>query len=334
MTHSAGQISTREPALEPSLPICDAHHHLWHGGPDRRERYLFDDWLADLASGHNIVSTVFVECDSMYRQDGPEEMRAVGEIEFANGVAAMSASGQYGPVRVAAGIVGHVALTLGAAVDPVLQAHMRASPRFRGIRYSTCWDARADELKLWKSAPEGLLFDPQVRAALACLQQRQLSFDAWMLFPQLPDLVELARAMPDLQIVMGHVGGLLGIGPYSRHDEVLALWRKNIAAIAGCPNISIKLGGIGIGRLGFGWHKRDVWPSSEEMARVFEPYVLHCIEQFGVDRCMFESNFPVDSAAASYSTIWNTFKRITRNFSDTERAALFHDTATRFYRLA
>jgi L-fuconolactonase len=333
MTDIVGRALPDEAPLEPQLPICDSHHHLWHGGPDRRERYLLDDWLKDLASGHNIVSTVFVECDSMYRQGGPKEMRAIGETEFANGVAAMSASGQYGPTRVAAAIVGHVDLTLGASVEPVVQAHLKASPRFRGIRYSMCWDEQAAELKLWKSAPKGLLFDAGVRAALACLERHRLSFDAWMLFPQLPDLVQLARAMPDLQIVMGHIGGLVGIGPYSRHNDVMIEWKKNIAAIANCPNISIKLGGIGIGRLGFGWHKRDVWPSSTEMAHVFEPYVLHCIEQFGVERCMFESNYPVDSAAASYATIWNTFKRITRHFSDTERAALFHDTATRFYRL-
>jgi predicted TIM-barrel fold metal-dependent hydrolase len=330
----AWQALTQEETLEPELAICDAHHHLWHGGPDRRERYLFDDWLLDVnGSGHKIVSTVFAECRSMYRQDGPQAFRSIGETEFANGIAAMSASGGYGPTRAAAGIVGHVELTLGEALEPVVQAHLRASPRLRGMRYSTCWDARADELSLWQSAPRGLLYDPRVRAGLACLERHGLSFDAWMLFPQLADLVDLARDMPGLRIVMGHLGGLVGIGPYADHDAVFDAWRRHITLLARCPNVYMKLGGIGVKRLGFGWHERERPASSIEIAAAARRYVLHCVEQFGAERCMFESNFPVDGTAAAYNVLWNAYKRATETCSAAERAELFHGTAERAYRL-
>lgn len=325
---------TPEPALDPGLPICDAHHHLWEGGPARRERYLLHDFLREVRqSGHNVVSTVFAECHAMYRKMGPLELKSIGETEFANGIAAMCASGEYGDIRVAAGIVGHVDLRLGKAIEHVLEAHKQASERFCGVRYTTCWDAHADKLLLWQTAPPRLLYDQSFREGLACLQRQSLAFDAWMLFPQLPDLVDLARAMPELRIVLGHIGGLVGIGPYADRGAVLETWKRNIAAVAKCPNVVIKIGGIGILRQGFGWQECDQPPSSEEMARAYEPYCLHCIEQFGPDRCMFESNYPVDGHSASYTVIWNTFKRITGNFSPTERRAMFRDTAVRAYNL-
>jgi predicted TIM-barrel fold metal-dependent hydrolase len=327
---------TREAPLAPDLPICDAHHHLWHGGeppPRNRDRYLLDELLADMGSGHRIVSTVFVEARAMYRCDGPEAMRPIGETEFVNGIAAMSASGLFGPARVAAGIVGFADLRLGAAVTPVLEAHVQASSRFRGVRYATSWNEHPVETQISQPAPRGLLLDAAFRDGLACLARLGLSFDAWMTFTQLPELATLARGMPDLRIVLGHVGGLIGIGPYRARDEVFATWRRNISEVARCPNVAIKIGGIGIDRHGFGWSQRPRPPSSTQMAQAFAPYVLHCIEAFGPSRCMFESNFPVDGQSASYPLIWNAFKRITEGFGDTERRALFHDTAAAVYRL-
>jgi predicted TIM-barrel fold metal-dependent hydrolase len=327
---------TQEEPLAPELPICDAHHHFWHGGappPRNRDRYLFEELLADMESGHRIVSTVFMECRAMFRCDGPESMRPVGETEFVNGIAAMSASGLYGPARVAAGIVGFADLRLGDAVTPVLEAHKQASPRFRGIRYATSWVDNARECMISQPAPRGLLLDPAFREGLAALERLDLSFDAWMVFTQLPELVTLARAMPDLRIVLGHVGGLIGIGPFSNRDEVFATWSRNISEVARCPNIAIKIGGIGIYRHGFGWADRPRPPSSAEMAQAFGPYVTHCIEAFGPSRCMFESNFPVDAQSASYGLVWNAFKRITEGMTGQERRALFHDTAARVYRL-
>src|SRR5207244_11406132 len=130
--------SAKESSLETDLPIVNPHHHLWQRGDPR---YFVDELLADLNTGHNIVATVFLECRSMYRASGPAEFRPVGETEFVAGIAAMSASGNYGPTRVAAGIVGYADLTLGDRVEPVLLAHLRAGcGHFRGVRHSAGWD--------------------------------------------------------------------------------------------------------------------------------------------------------------------------------------------------
>ena len=321
-----------EPILEPDLPIVDPHHHLWLRGG---RPYLLDELLADLNTGHNIVATVFEECRSMYRADGPPEMRAVGETEFVAGIAAMSASGNYGKTRVAAGIVGAADLTLGERVEPVLLAQLRAGGgRFRGVRHSAGYDAdpvignsRAD------SQPH-LYARPDFRAGLACLSALGLSFDAWLYHPQLADVVDLARAFPATPIVMGHVGGVLGYGPYAgRSAEILAEWRRSMSALAECPNVVVKLGGMINRGAAYAFHTAPAPPSSETMAQVWRPYVETCIELFGADRCMFESNFPVDKMAVGYAALWNAFKRIVSGASRDEKLALFGGTAARIYRL-
>ena len=329
--HEAWLALTEEEAIEPGLPILDPHHHLWDR-PDNR--FLLDELTADLSGGHRVVQTVFVECHSMYRKGGPPEMAAVGETEFVQGVAAQSASGQYGDTAVAAGIVSGADLTLGNAVAPVLEAHMAASGnRFRGIRFSLAWDA-SPEITPATVRTKGLLSDAKVRQGLACLGQRGLSFDALVYHPQLTELVELANAFPDLTIILNHIGRPLGTGPYAgRRDEVFENWKKGITAIAACPNVVVKVGGLGNTISGFDWHQRSLPPTSTELAKTMEPYYLFCIEQFGVNRCMFESNFPVDKASYSYTVLWNAFKRMTRDFSKGELAALFHDTAAKAYRL-
>lgn len=322
---------TVEEAIDPDLPICDPHHHFWDR-PD--ERYFLDELLEDTGSGHNITETVFVECSSMYRKDGPSEMGPVGETEFVHGIAAQSASGQYGDTRVAAGIVGYADLTLGDEVAEVLEAHVDASRnRFRGIRNSSCWDASPD-IRGYKNPRRGLLGDEQFRKGFGVLGKMGLSFDAWLYHTQINELADLALAFPDVQIILDHIGGPIGISSYSRkHDEVFQDWKTSISKLATCPNVVVKLGGFGMPLGGRDWHERKTPPSSEEIAAIMGPWYLYCIENFGVDRCMFESNFPVDKVSASYGVLWNAFKRMTADFSPADRSALFRDTALTTYRL-
>jgi len=328
---------TIEEPIDPELPICDPHHHLWDR-PAREDRpgnrYLLDELLQDSGGGHNILQTVFIECRSMYREDGPEEMRPIGETEFVQGIAAQSASGQYGTTRVAAGIVSHANLTLGKAVAPVLEAHIAASSnRFRGIRHSSVWDASTD-IRPYMNPPKGLLLDSRFREGFGYLQKYGLSFDAWLYHPQITELADLARAFPDTTIILDHVGGLIGIGPYAgKREEVFQQWKSGITEVSTCPNVVVKLGGLGMPVCGFGWNGQTAPPTSTGLAEAMAPYYHWCIERFGVDRCMFESNFPVDKVSYSYTVMWNAFKRISEDFSASEKAALFHDTAVRVYRL-
>ena len=324
----------REAALEPDLPIVDPHHHLI----DRPESgtYLLPDLLKDISEGgHNVVATVYLEWLSMYRADGPAEMRPVGEIEFANGVAAMSASGGYGKPRVCAGIVGHADLPLGARVREVLEAMIVAGGgRFRGIRFiasvhpdQTQWGATA-------MRPEGLLVDKKVREGFAQLAPLGLSFDAWVYHTQLADVIDLARAFPGTRICLDHCGGPAGVGRFAgRREEVFPEWKASIQEIAKCENVVVKLGGLAMCLLGYDFHLRERPPSSEELAAAWRPYVETCIEAFGPRRAMFESNFPPDNGQCSYQVIINAFKRIASPLSEAEKTALFSQTATDVYRL-
>lgn len=343
-----------EPIFEPDLPIVDPHHHLWdrpatlvaarprtgHGFEEIMRgvpRYLLDELLADLSSGHNVRATVYLECGAMYRADGPEPLRCVGETEFVNGVAAMTASGLYGDRRACAGIVGHADLRAGAAVEEVLRAHVAAAPgRFRGIRQSASWDEDDRVLgPLAGRAPAGLYRDEKFREGFAELQRLGLSFDAWLLEPQLPDLIDLARAFPETAIVLDHVGTPLGIAAYAGKREArFGAWRENIRALAACPNATVKLGGLAMPFAGFSSFNASPPASSDALARDWKPYIEACIEAFGAARCMFESNFPVDSRTCSYATLWNAFKRLAAHYSTDERTALFSGTAARVYRLS
>jgi predicted TIM-barrel fold metal-dependent hydrolase len=322
-----------EDIIDPARPIVDPHHHLWDRGG---QRYLIDDMTADIASGHHVVATVYVDCRSMYRAQGPEAFRPVGEVEFANGVAAMSASGGYGPAAICAGIVGHANLLLGEAARAVLEAEIAASPqRFRGIRHSSAWDADANVAGMYATRPKGLLLDSSFRKGFACLAPLGLSFDAWLFHPQIPELTDLAHAFPDTRIVLDHCGGPLGIGSYAgRRDETFAAWKASIGEIARCPNVVVKLGGLAMRLLGYDFHERPKPPSSEQAAAAWRPYVETCIEAFGPDRCMFESNFPPDKGQCSYQVIFNAFKRIATQYTEPEKTALFTATAANVYRLA
>jgi predicted TIM-barrel fold metal-dependent hydrolase len=325
---------TPETALEPALPICDPHHHVWaqRHEPPAYQRYLLPDLAADIRdSGHNIRSTVFIEVEAFYRADGPREMRPVGEVAYVDGLADEAVGGKHGPARIAAAIVGHADLKLGDRVAPVLEALQAASRRFRGIRHATGWDASPE---LRQRDIRGVMATPQYRAGARVLAKMGLTLDNSLYHTQLDEQAALARAVPELTIVLNHIGGLVRVGPYAnRDDEVLADWRRGIAAVAACPNIVLKLGGVGQKRFGFDWHTRAKPIGSEELAGTLAPLMHYCIEQFGPDRCMFESNFPVDKPSYAYGVVFNAFKRLSRGYSASERAALFHDTAARVYRI-
>jgi predicted TIM-barrel fold metal-dependent hydrolase len=323
----------KEPALEPELPIVDPHHHMW---VRPNWRYMLDDFLADARTGHNIVATVFVQANSMYRDSGPVEMRSVGETEFVNGMAAICASGYCGKTRVAAGIVGYADLRLGGRAEPVLAALMRAGgDRFRGVRFGTAWDPDPAFINPANPVPQGLLGDKTFREGFAVLGRLGLSFDAIVLHPQLGDVANIAGAFPDTKIVLNHVGRLVGIRSYAgKLKEQFPLWAASIKAVAAHENVYVKVGGLGQAVNGLGFEKMAEPPSSETVADAMRPYVETCIEAFGTRRCMFESNFPPDKEGFSYSVYWNACKRLTKSASATERADLFAGTAARFYRIS
>ncbi|MEM8767615.1 MAG: amidohydrolase family protein [Pseudomonadota bacterium] len=325
-----GQV--QEAILEPELPICDPHHHLWDSA---QSRYLLDELLADTGSGHKVVSTVFVECSSMYRAGGPEALKPVGETEFVNGIAAMSASGGYGDTRACLGIVSYADLNLGAAVGEVLDAHMAVGPRFKGIRHAAGWDASPEVRNSHTHPFEHMLQDNTFREGFAELGRRGLSFDAWLYHHQIPELTDLARAHPETTIVFDHFGGPLGIGPYAGNREaIFETWKADVAELARCENVVAKLGGLVMPINGFGFHKRELPASSDEIVAAAGDYYRHALDVFGPSRCMFESNFPVDKQSCSYAVLWNAFKKLAAGFSAAEKADLFHDTAARVYRLS
>ena len=333
LSHDDWLAQVVEPVLEPELPIVDPHHHLWDHPSNR---YMLDEILRDTGTGHRVIATVFVECLSMYRADGPEALRPVGETEFVNGIAAQSASGRYGDTRIAAGIVSFADLTLGAAVEEVLQAHIAAAPaRFRGIRHAGGFDPDPAVRNSHTRPTADLYRSVRFREGFAKLRPLNLSFEAWQYHPQMPQVTDLARAFPDTTIILNHFGGPLGIGPYKgRREEIFHQWKKDIAELAQCRNVVVKLGGINMPVNGFDWHRRPIPPSSDELAAATRDYYLHAIDCFGPQRCMLESNFPVDRISCSYGVLWNSFKKIAKGFTADEKKHLFHLTAARTYRLS
>jgi predicted TIM-barrel fold metal-dependent hydrolase len=324
-TEWLGKLS--EEILEPELPIVDPHHHLWdHPG----SRYLLDELLADVNSGHNIVATVFIQCGSGYRTSGPEEMRCIGESEFVRAIAE-EGDRRGGKTRICAGIVSFADLRL-ANVDDVLRGQIDAAGgRFRGIRHIAAHDPAIAGASSYVP-PAGLMDDPAFRRGMKRLPAHDLTFEAWLYHPQIDALTAVARDCPETRIVLNHFGGPLGVGPY-RRDEVFPKWRASIKALSRCPNVYVKLGGLAMIVNAFDFHAEKLPPSSGEMARAWRPYVEACIEDFGASRCMFESNFPVDKGACSYPVLFNAFKRLAAGASAAEKADLFAGTASRFYRL-
>ena len=295
--------------------------------------YTFDELHSDTHSGHKVIGTVFMECGAFYDAARADAMKPVGEVEFANGVAAQGASGQYGDYRPCAGIVGHADLTLGDAVRPVVEALVAAgNGRFKGIRHAAAWDANPDVLGPPFHAPEGLYRSDAFRAGFAAYSDYGLTFDAWLLEPQLGDLIDLAKAFPEQQIVLDHCGTPLNIASYrGKLHERFDVWRRSIHTLAECPNVAVKLGGLAMAFCGLPEDGPAKGHGSEYLAALWRPYVETCIEAFGPGRAMFESNYPVDRWGANYPTLWNAFKRLTAGYSKEDKRALFAATAARIY---
>jgi L-fuconolactonase len=320
--------------LEPDLPIIDAHHHL----RDRLDSpYMFEDYVHDTQRGHNIVASVYVESMSMMRPDGPEVLRPIGEIEFANGVAAVSATGKYGPCRINAGIVGYADLRFGDAVGELLDRALATAPeRFRGIRQCTLEHPNPVVWRYVPHPPEaGIMSHPQFRQGLRQLASRGLTFDTAVFHHQLPEITKLADEFPDTTIVLNHVGQVAGIGMTAEERaDAFGEWRGFISDLAQRPNITCKVGGMGQPYFGFGFELRDELPSYLELAQAWRPWAETVIEAFGVDRCMMESNYPADRRSCDFVALWNALKHIVTAASGDEKRALFHDTAARVYNIA
>lgn len=324
----ANGASYAEVAIDPDLPIIDPHHHFsahWGG-------YFIKDLRKDMHAGHAVLSTVYIQCGHEYRNTGPDHLKPVGETEYV--VAQASSLGETDGAAVA-GIVGFADLTLGDGVDDVLSAHVAAgSGRFKGIRHAA---ARHEAFKhgVLPRPPLGLYRDPAFRKGYARLAKYGLSFDAWIYHTQIAEVVALAQAFPDIPLILDHVGGVLGVGPYA-HDDAAARreWLPAMRLLARCPNVKVKLGGLGTATFGFDFSKAARPPTSEELADLWRPYIEPCIDAFGADRCMFESNFPVDRSVGQYVVLWNAFKRIAAAATPTERSALFYGTAAATYKLS
>ena len=322
----------QEQPIDPALPIIDPHHHL--GFKAGRPSYLLPELLADITRGHDIRATVIVESTVMYRRDGPEKLRCVGETEFANGIAAMSASGLYGPIRICEGIVGCVNFRLGARVEKVLEAHVAAgNGRFRGVRSVATWDEYAP-MRDYRQPPPGLLRDATFQQGFAKLAPLGLTFETWIYSTQLTDVIELARAFPLTTIIVDHMGGPPGVGPYAgRRDEVLLQWKARLRDLSRLPNVFLKVGGLGMPVIGLGFEQWTRRPGSADLAPAWKPYIETCVDIFGPERCMLESNFPPDKKSCDYGVLWNTFKIVTASYSDADKEALFRGTAASVYRL-
>jgi predicted TIM-barrel fold metal-dependent hydrolase len=323
--HAAWLDLVHEKILQPELPIVDPHHHLWN---HPKERYLVEELHQDTGTGHNVVATVYVDCMSGYRTDGPEAMRPVGETEFALEQSRASEGGG----AVIAGIVSYADLRLGKGVEDVLAAHVDAGDgRFRGIRHATSRDPDPAIRSNHVGSPAGLMATSEFRDGMAVLGAMGLTFDAWLYHPQLPELVDAARAVPDVTIVLDHLGGPLGIGPYTDRAAVHEGWRASMADVATCPNVVLKVGGIGMPDYGIAWHKRERPPTSDDLVDAWGDDIRYAIDTFGPQRCMFESNFPVDRKGCSYPVLWNGFKKMAAGYSADEQRWLFHDTARTAY---
>lgn len=321
-----------EAVLEAERPIIDAHHHLWN---KPGSCYLLNEMMDDVASGHHVVATVFAEGKTNYRPDGDPRLRSLGETEMAAAIAVDSERVSGGRIRIAAGIIGFADLSLAEAVGDVLDSHIEsACGRFRGVRSTSAWHADPEARGSIVSPPPGLLYDPAHRRGILELTKRNLVFDAWMYHTQLGELADLAHVMPDTAIVLNHQGGPIGIGPYEgRRREVFADWRYFIRKLARYQNIAVKLGGFGMLMAGFDFQNRSRPPTSDDLVQGWGPYMNECIEVFGPERCMFESNFPVDKGTTSYVVLWNAFKKIAAGYSEDEKHALFFEAANRIYRL-
>lgn len=322
-----GQIV--EDIFDPDREIVDPHHHLW---PNPQIHYDLEHLLKDTGSGHNVVQTVFMECGAAYRTEGPPEFYPVGETEFVAAAAARSAEldGQ----ATIAGIISHANM-MGDHLDAVIDAHEEAANGlFRGIRHSGAWDPHPEALSIPGRGEPGLYARDDFRRGVARLGERGLTFDTWMFHHQIPEYTDLAKAVPDTTMIFDHFGMPIGVGPYAdQKEEIFARWKDDVAELSECPNVYAKLGGLAMPDMGFGWNLRDEPPSSDEFATAQSRWYDHAIACFGPERCMFESNFPVDRQSISYRTLWNGLKKIAANYPDADQDLMFSGVAREVYRL-
>ena len=316
-----------EPIIDADQRIVDPHHHLWPAGG--LLPYALEDLIADTESGHNVVKTVFVECRASYRDDGPKHLQVVGETEF------VADNAFRDPKRRISGIVAHTDLRDLEHLDEVLDAHEAAGRGlFRGIRHAGSRDPHPEDFRIAGRAPEGLYADANFRKGVARLGARGLTYDTWHYHHQNRDFAAFARAVPDTQLILDHFGTPIGVGRFAgKREEVFADWRETIAEIARCENVVAKIGGMAMPDNGFGWDRAERPPTSDEFVAAQRRYYEHTIECFGPERCMFESNFPVDRMSLSYAVLYNALKKIAAPFSAAERDTMFYGTAARIYRL-
>ncbi len=331
-SHGKWLSQVKEEVIDPDRAIIDPHHHLWRRG----DAYELADLWHDTQSGHNVVATVFVECGAEYRREGPKSLRPVGETEYVRDAAQFSQTAAAPGQPPILAIVSHADLQLGAAVVDALQAHKEAGGGLlRGIRHATAYYPDPPAVDRYAGRVDGLMMQPDFRAGFAQLAPAGLSFDAWLLHPQIKELIDLARQFPETRIVFDHFGGPLGIGPYrGKQAEIFPQWQHDVAELARCENVVAKLGGLAMAINGWGWDTRDTPASSDEIVAAHCDYYLHTIDCFGPERCMFESNFPVDKESVSYGVLWNAFKKIAARYSEDEQHALFYETAARTYRIS
>lgn len=324
-----------EPILDPDIAIVDAHHHLFE---KPALRYMLEEFLDDVRAGHRIIASVYVEATAFHRADGPEVLRPLGEIEFANGVGAMCASGHYGDIRLCAAIVGYADLRMGDSVGWLFDRALATAPeRFRGIRQITMEHPSDAPFRYFFTGrpPAGVFQHPKFRDGLRQLAQRNLIYDATGFHLQLPDISALADAFPDTTIVVNHMTVAMGLEMNTEERNALFReWRENLRDTAQRPNVVCKIGGMGMPIWGFGFETRKDAVGYKELAETWRPFVESAIECFGTNRCMMESNFPPDGRSCGYVPTWNALKHIVSEASAEEKADLFHKTASRVYRIA
>jgi len=320
-----------ESALDPDRPIIDPHHHLWRRNGSN---YLLDDLWQDTQTGHRIEKTVFIECHAEYRKEGAEHLKPLGETEF---VAAQAEKSEQNNQRATiAGIVGHVDLRLAAKIEPILKAHIElGGGRFRGIRHAGAHATHPEGMTIIGRAPEGLYEDEGYRTGLRLLGEMGMSFDTWHYHYQNTSFINLAEACPGTTMILDHFGTPLGVGAFAnKRQTIFTTWQRDIEAIAKCSNVIAKLGGLAMPDNGFGWSERASPPSSDEFADLQSPYYTHTIDCFGSERCMMESNFPVDKLSISYGVLYNGLKKIAGTYGDAEQHQLFYGTADKIYKLS
>lgn len=333
MTRKAWRDQVIEAAIEPELPIIDAHHHVWEKEPfPPFDPYDETDLFADMEGcGHNIVGTVFTDSHTSYLIDGPEHLRVVGETRYAERIAELALERGGGAAGACAAIAPSANLLLGALVGETLDAHAAVTKRFRGIRHMTAYDA---DVPASVGTGAAVMMQPAFREGFAELARRHLSFDAWLLQPQLPEVIDLARSFPETLIILDHLGGPMAIGRFAgRRTEAFDMWKRDMTELATCANVRVKVGGLNMGMAGVDAVAREVPFTSAEMAAAQRDHILTAIDLFGPARCMFESNVPVDTHGAGYGVIWNAFKRVSEGFTATERNQLFYATAVDTYRI-